>query len=109
METTSFFINIGISFLGLAFILWLNAIKAGRGNFSFQTWVNENMWVGTMTLIGILLASSLNMAAPETLDIFKTLTGVDLANTLAGWFSFSILLYEGIRKASKSKSKPINP
>ena len=105
MDTGMFIMNLGIAVLGIVFIVWINTVKAGRGAFVFKTWIDENVWTIAMSMVGISLAATLQMTAPETLTVFHTLTGVDLTNTLGGWFSFSILMYEGIRKFSSSKSK----
>ncbi len=97
------FINAGLSILGVAIVVWWNAVRSPRfDKFVWGVWVRENLEAIGLTFMGILLLSVLNLSSPESLEMVHTMTGIDLADTRAGWVLFGVSMYELIRKLQKS-------
>lgn len=101
METI--LINTVLSILGAALMIWANAARKGE-KFDPQKWVEENIEAICFTIAGILLITIIFSLAPDAMEMIKTITGLSLTDTSAGWFTFGALLYEGLRKIKRSKN-----
>lgn len=98
-------INGLISLLGVAIIVWWNAVRSPKfDKFNFEFWYKNNLEAIGLTFMGILLMSILAVANEGSIELVHTTIGLDLVNTKSGWFLFGVSLYELIRK-TKIKNK----
>ena len=105
METIDVLYSLLSSVLGVVTIVFVNAWKANRGKFDFQTWLIENTNPTAFTGAAIVLLVTISAIIPEVATTVKTMTGLDLPNTgnKQAWFTLGALLYEGARKTVRRK------
>ena len=93
-----------LAILGATVMIWANAARKGE-RFNAGKWLEENSDAIIFTVAGIGLMSMVYTISPQTLESVKTISGLSLADTETGWFTFGALLYEGLRKSKRTKSK----
>ncbi len=95
-------VKLAISLLGMALVIWWNSARKSQP-FNKDRWVAENFEAIIFSLIGIIIMAGVYHLSPMSLESVKQLTGMSLVDTDAGWFTFGVLIYEGVRKLKKSR------